>query len=1337
VRAQPADISVRFRGHAYPATTVFLAPDRIVEDTPAGRHPDVALLRLEDDVGPSEAPPFELALPYAETPVLIFGHFTSASVGGDTVTARFEGPSFHDDLQQKIVYRMKEGRIENGMSGAAALIVVGGQARIIGMVVESADVRSDFGGYITPVSAILPLLSGFVPGIQTTVQPGAPLPGDIEPLATGRSAGAPSDRAPLRVSLRVQNLIEKAERERRQFRPAAARATALEAVTLAKTSAAPALIGRALRIYAITLSPLASERARAKELAEEAAQLDGDPVQIERARALIAEEDGGPDAALAELTPGVSGELDIMRGSYLLGSDVSEVRRILAALPKSDADRPRARRLRALAAIAQGERDETLAVAETLVVPAGEDYTIGYVVIMAFVLGSVPPPFWPPLGGWLEAVSPEEVIETEDQHQRLRTAVDLAAGIIENSEIDGQERGMFESWRLAALALDSSRRDEASAYARELLEREDPNYRAISWAHAMSLLQEAEIDAVLDRLHDVATRGIIDPEPLLVLTVSLLQRDDGAGAEKLLRDNGDLFRSPHEVSRFRLLLAQALAVQGRFGDARELLPQITDPQGRNAVEASIRHRDGPPEEAHLRLRDLWLERGDPRVLFLASEIARAQGDWVFLADIGAELIARFRNESAGRFAIYGAFNTQRFEAVLERYAEFRALQIGIPADLLRIRALALERMGSTEALSAFEELLDSAPTDANYYSGGYAHVRRGDLAGAVVLAQRLERNEEKTPETLLAYASWIRSVDPDLARRLWRLAMPNAADNDNLVLLAFHLAHQLGISGETQALQEPMRRLGLEGRGGIHLVTQEEAIEQLRAHAQRTTEALARYRRGELPVHLLTSVTNADLVRTHVQQPRANAQIPVDSWMPIYVRHGGRSALDSRVDQRDVLLDTTSYLLAVDLGFLGELTLARQVYVSQSLGALLLSMLDDRAPGNLPQVAARRQLIENIDAGRFEIVHIPDGEIDSYAIENNLVIVDWGTLENESRHSASSARWCTPMTLVTELHRQGLLGDAARAISLTAFGNVREAGGAGPGKGDGLLLRWNTAEMLVEAQLLSALRDRRLVVEGQYIQHVRAELAQSANDAETARWIRTVLDELNESIASTRVITVPDQRRDESDTSTLELRVAFAAFSSDLPQHATIVIDDRFLNGYAARDDGKPVASLWDLVRVLRDAEQISRERALGLTLEMRRRGLMYIPIEQDEILTVVRGGAVADDSLTASEEMRVLERYVAAALLDTEALYARDESAVGPRMSQMPFLFELSMAVRSSIGNLLASGNEDDALRAEWVRDHLSPDGLPGYGIAGFASAAPQGTIDVEVAGFLTQYVS
>ncbi len=1267
----------------------------------------------------------------------MFGYFTSASAGGDTVTARFEGLSFHDDHQEKVVYRMKEGRIERGMSGAAAFVVVSGQARVIGMVVESADVRSDFGGYITPASAILPLLSGFIPGIETSAQPGAPLPGDLEPFPSQRSARANGDRVPHRASLRVQNLIERAERERRQYRPAAARATALEAVTLARESATPALIGRALRVYAITMATLDSERAHARSLAEEAARLDGDPVQMERARALIAEVDGGPEAALAELTPGVSGELEIMRASYLLGTDVAEVRRILGDLPRSDADRPRARRLRALAAVAQGKRDEALAAAETLLAPAGEDYTIGYVVIVAFVLGSVPPPFWPPLGGWLDAVVPDEVIETEDQRQRLRTAADLAAEILEKSEVDGQERGMFESWRLAALALDSSRREEASTYARELLGRGVPNHRTISWAQAMSLLPQTEIDAALDRLNALAVGGIIEAEPLLVLAVALLQRDDGVGAERLLRDNEDLFRAPYAISRFRLLLAQSLAVQRRFGEARAILPQIADTKERTAVEGSIRHRDGPPEEAHLRLRDLWIETADPKILFFAAEIARAQGDWAFLADIGAELVAQFRNESAGRFAIYGAFNSQRFAAVLERYAEFRALDIGVPADLLRIRALALERMGSTEALSAFEELLDISPTDANYYSAGYAHIRRGDLAGAVALAQRYERSEEKSPDTLLAFASWIRSVDSDLARRLWRLAMPTAADRDHLVLLAFHLAHQLGISSETQALQEPMRRLGLEGRGGIHLVTQEEAIEQLRAHAERATEMLARYRRGEVPVHMLTSVTNVDLVRTHVQQPRTNARTPAGSWTPIYVRHGGRSAVDSRLDQRAVLVDSTSYLLAADLGILGQISLARQIYVSQSLGALLLSMLDDRAPGNLPHADARRELIANIDAGRLEVVGIPDEGIDSYAIEKNLTIVDWATPENNERHSTSGARWCTPMTLVDELQRQGVLGDTARAAALAAFGNVRELGGAGPGEGDGLLLRWNTAEMLVEAQLMGVLRGRRLIVQERYIQQMRVELAQSASDEESARWIRSVLDELNESIASKRVMTLPDRPREDGDTSSLELRVAFAAFSSDLPQNSIIVIDDRYLNGYTARDDGKPVSALWDLVRVLRDAKQLSSERALEVTLEMRRRGLMYIPIDRDEILTVVRRGTVVDDVLTASEEMRVLERYVAAALLDTEALYARDDSAVGPRMSQMPFLFELSVAVRSCIGDLLGTGDEDDALRAEWVRDHLSPDGLPGYGIAGFASTPPQGTIDVEVAGFLTQYVS
>lgn len=1334
VRGLEASLHISFLGIHYPATIVFIAPQTVADTTAAEIHPDVALLAIDADPC-GWYPVFDAGIPQTNELLSMYGFGRDASRGGDPVTAYFEGTSFHDSEHKIPVFRMKQGRFTPGFSGSAVYIE-GAPSRIVGIAVETADPRFDFGGYATPVSEIVPLLQTHVPSLDVR-STAAQSPSDME-APPPRRRSAISTAPSVRRNLQIQQLIERAERERRQFRPVAARATAQEAVELARGGAPPAVLARALRVQAIVLVSEESDRLHASALADEAVDLDNDAIADERVRALIAETTAGVEAALARITPGANAELEIIRASYLIESQVGESRRILAALPQSDADRPRARRVQVLAAIVERYQDEMVSAAQTLVSAAREDYTIAHTVITAFVLASIPTPLWPrALGSWPQPIPVSEAIDTEEQRQRLATASDLAAQVLDCSELGGDDRQLMETWRLAALALNREMRTDAVAYGQRLLDADVPNHRVLAWCEALELLPQDNIDAAIARLCKIVERGEGDAEQVLVLTITMLQRGRPAEAEAFLRTSAHLFRTVEELSRYRVLLAQSLAVQNAFEEARELQAHVSDPEDRRAIEASIRHREGPAETAHRRLYDYWRECGDPRVLISAAELAKFQGDWEFLADIGAPLLENFRNVSAARFAMYGAFNAQRYESALERYAEFRTSNIGVPADLLRIRALSLERLGNNEALPAFRELLNVAPTDENYYAAGYAYARRGDLPGTVSLGQEYIRSEDTAPDTALAYASWIRSADPDLARRLWRHAMPGAAAHDNLVLLAFRLAHQLGISDETQALQEPMQRLGREGAGGIHLVTQEEAFERIRMQSAHAADAFGRYRRGEVPIHALISATSRDLYDSHVLQPRSNAEGAAASWTPVFVRHGGRTAHGDRLDQSDVVLDATSFLLAVELNMLDILARKRRIFVSQSLGALLLSMLDDRAPENPPDRDARRRFIADVDSGRIDVVDLADEGLDAYAVDNDLTLLDWGTPANAELHAASGARWCTPMTLVDAMQRHGMLGDADRQIALRAFGNVVETGGNGPRTDDGLLARWNTAEMVYQAHLVKGLRGRTLVVQQRYVEFVRRDIFQETRREEAANWIRSAMDRLSTLISSGDITAVPDPPQPEGDPRSLELRVAFAAFSSTLPADTVIIVDDRFWTGYASRDDGKAVASLWDLVQALTGGNDgMAKERALEFSLEMRRRGLMYVPLVADEILSIVRRAPVTADQLTSSEEMRVIERYVAAALLDREALYAHGQAAAGPLMTQALFLFELSQAVRAAVAELFASGDADDELRAFWVEEHLTPDGLPGYGIAGFASGGSQGVIDGQLTGYLAQFL-
>ncbi|TAM57158.1 MAG: serine protease [Rhodanobacter sp.] len=1341
---------VVFSSKEYHATVVFEDPERMPVD---GNFPwpDLALLDLGSDVGPTGAV-FDANVPLPGTRVQAYGFPYIGERDGEETSPMYEGRSNVDILNDQFRLKLQQSQIDRGMSGAP--LYLGDPPVVIGIITATRGRDTDLGGFATPALHIVRRLAPHVrvevrnlqEVVSTAPQSIEQFPATTSPPTAVSLAGGPGVRpSPPTAGLEtgtneIITLIDRADAMRRLARPTDAIRLASLAVEHPRIATAPVAVrARALRALAVALAERNQDLPRARQLAQDAQTIDADPVQVARVNAIIAYSDVGPGPAIASLPRDLSPELDALRAGYMVESgDISGAHVDLERLPTTEAEKPHVRRLRAIVAVLQHQRGEALRLAEGLVVAASEDIHIAFTVMVAFVLGSVPVHLWPArILGWPEPIPGTERLDDPAQPARLRMAADLALRVLRESELDSGERGIIAVWRLAGLALDPGCQTEAESYARELLEGDVPNYRVLAWVWTTPL--QVDTHPALEALRRRADSGEASAEELITLTVAALRDDDGVGAEQILRAHEAVFADAPARSKRNRFLVNALVLQNRINDAAELLDGVTEPEDRRVAELMLVERTGDEAGSLARVRALWERSHDPIALLVAAEIALRHRDWMFLADHGQKLLATFSNTNSARLAMYGAFNTQRYSEVLERYAEFVATGLEIPADLLRVRALSLERIGDPETPAAFNDLLSVAPTDANYYSAGYARLRRGDLAGVAALGQQIEGLHDLTAATAFAFASWVRPLNPDLARLLWRRGMALGLPADDLVLLAFDLGHNLGMGVEMAPLKEPMERLGAEDRAGIRLVTQEQALELQREQTQRSADLFSQYRRGLLPVHLLCVGTNLDLVRTHVEQPRENRTLPGLKWTPMFVRHGGRTTTeDLLADRATPIMDATSFLLAADLEVLNELHSEYPVVrVAGSLGALLSASLE-RASRGRERVDPLRRLLDAVQDARVATVDTTGGTIDEVARAETAIICDWATSDSVTQHAEAGSEWCSPRRLIDAMQRQGTLGADAHTRAIEALGNIQEDAGKDPVPSRPLLLRWNVAETLEEAGVLDILsRTRRIFLEAPYIESVRIELRDAATRERIASSITETLQRLRTGIADGSFVQT-EGPPGESDLQ-LELRVVHALFSTDLPEAAFVIVDDRNLNGYRLRDDGKPIVSLWDVLRHLNDAGRMTDHRYFSIVAEMRRRGLMYIPIEVREIVWHVSQARVVDQALVPTEEMHVLERYVAVVLLDTEALYASRGEALGPGSSQMPYLFGLSQAIRGAIRQLLAEGSPDAEARATWVRRHLAVDGLPGHGISRFfgPNARDDATIDVEAAGLLGDYLT
>ncbi|MGX4736972.1 trypsin-like peptidase domain-containing protein [Kitasatospora griseola] len=151
VAGQPV-VTVRHSGTPYPARVVLLAPPERPPGSAVHPPPDLAVLAVP---GLADAPAVRLAerdIAYG-TDVLVHGYAVNAvthEVGPESTRLTVAGPS-------GIGLRGEQGWIPRGLSGSMA---VDGNGRVVGMVKATADHRNPMGGWLTPLSELLPLLGG-------------------------------------------------------------------------------------------------------------------------------------------------------------------------------------------------------------------------------------------------------------------------------------------------------------------------------------------------------------------------------------------------------------------------------------------------------------------------------------------------------------------------------------------------------------------------------------------------------------------------------------------------------------------------------------------------------------------------------------------------------------------------------------------------------------------------------------------------------------------------------------------------------------------------------------------------------------------------------------------------------------------------------------------------------------------------------------------------------------------------------------------------------------------------------------------------------------------------
>jgi hypothetical protein len=1334
LNASPGDrITIQHGEQILDGTLKYKVPESPRRDPPFS-FPDVALIVLSKD---ADIEPLRLTLeaPKKGDKVYSFGFpvgtetgswLDSAEAGAqDPVTAGFQTTEFLINIV---------GGVRQGLSGAPLL--KGGSVAVVGMIRDTTNPHRDWGGHATPTEFIvkgIPSLASL--DIQGTAHSPS---GDIldthdsNTFLTEISLAGPLEQIsaserddPIAiVNPRVRRLIDDSRSLRRKARPREAIKVAKLAVgdpefaSLGKVDRASAIRELAVGYFEV------GELDEAERLAKKSRALDPLAFRQIGFDAELTNMRKGPVAALEELAKHSAPELEAYRAGFFLQSkQFRDALTTLESLPDSERDQPRVQRLLALAYLGLHDRENMVRTADEAFSGSHDDLQVAYVVACCYVLLPLSRDFWPAnLGGWPQPAPIDRNVPEAARNQRLKRAFELFTNILEGGESDEEGTAALLTWRFVSLALDNDRRFEANEEATRLLAANPPNYRIIPWVWELKL--DTDLAPALQVLEDRRSSGLIGVEEILVLSMGRIQQDLAGEAELLLLNSRAVFEAAAEIPTWSFALVQTLVAQGKLPDARRLLPDLAPAQRHIADLILLENETGDEASTIKRLTSEYETTGDTSTLHVAVELANRRKDWKYLAEYGPKLFAAEGSIAAARYSSYGAYNVGNDAATIESIADFEAVSNDMPADLLYLRARALHRQGSSEAMAAYERLIQAYLTSAHLRSFANYAASIGDVAKVVVLAQMVLQLPSD-PEIDLEFARACRPDNRDLSLRLWMRALETEPLPDYLVPTAFTLGVGLDAGPKLATLSAAMQRLGAAGEHGLRLVSASDLPAQLLEAQKRTGNIYALYQSSEVPVHLFCAETNATLIDTHVEAPLRNLRAEVNGgFEPLYVRHGSLPLSELNIEGKSVFLDITSLLLAIGLDVLDELRSSfTRVFISPGTSGLLLSYRDRLDSTPEARLKALQDIASFVSQGRLKTT---SQDVASEAAANNAILCDWQPRDDFDATS--------PKRLVEALRQSGKLSQADCARADRVLGNALLDFGPKPSPGQTLVFTFNTVEVLQEAGVIEKiLATHPIYIEDAFLTYVRNELDKSARHERTAAWVRAAIETVRSGVTDGWLRHTPGNANGQT-SGRAEADVLTSVFSNFAePSMAVIVVDDRYVNAYPHRDDGTPIVSLWDVLRAMKDSNSLPIERYRAVLTEMRARCLLYIPPTVDELLFHIKS-SFQGETFVPTRELLVLERYLAFALLDRPGFNGPSAFGLGHRSRQTMFLVQCGSALRETIRLLL---DEDSAHSnvAAWIRDHLALEAIPGYGADGYTASQPEAAVDVEGANYLVSW--
>ncbi|MFN8613921.1 MAG: hypothetical protein U0931_40685 [Vulcanimicrobiota bacterium] len=790
---------------------------------------------------------------------------------------------------------------------------------------------------------------------------------------------------------------------------------------------------------------------------------------------------------------------------------------------------------------------------------------------------------------------------TDASRESLGKALELFKGLVGFGESETRD---LRSW-IVAVHLLLEKRQEAQALITSALEHNPTDLHLIEWCLAGSL--ECDLSESTKLLEEnIGTAGQFNPDKVVALAnvYNSTKRWDQT-ASLLERFKSDFVQADLE-STWITWRCQAFVLQGEALQALELVPGDTEKPELTylrsvllALASSKKQIDSQEAVDYCLLQ--YSNTTDPIYLLEASRVQMEQGNWNWLAEHAAELVARVGTMDALQMGLEAARRQGNAKLCLQ------LLEVDSwPEEagwMYEARVFAHKELGNLEVARDWaRKYWEQSPTRRSFLGLAQIYRSLGELDSLAGLSGQLDTLSPPADAGLLLWLSEsLSSHFADLARRLWKKAVKQDLE-DALVPPAFFLASQLGLSSDpaTIKLVSRFQAEGKESQFGLRRVDLNEMKALAEGRQEGARVAQKDYMHGA-PVHFLVPF-GVSLVRIYHQLLDTNSRQPdPDKQSPLLFRSGLRETLPSLPSNCRIHIDLTALLLAAHFNVLEDaIERFRPLRIAPSLIPTLHKM-GAELKASQPDLAAANRLVYRSLGGRILIVDDDQSHPEAW----------WLNFPSELENHPGQG--LTAATLLACLEQAGKLTATQHETATRSLGNcLGEKQEPLPSLRDNVRVHWVWARLLAQALVLEVVCDCfRLEISTKDAETVRAQHDSDEQDQELNQWLEVLTERVQSGLTSgdfQRIAVATEKDQAPELASLLEL-LRFNAQPGDC-----IWGDDRFLSMHRERSEGVLFIGLLDVLQQLRLGHQISDEQFWNLRLELRKANLRYLPVESDEI---------------------------------------------------------------------------------------------------------------------------